>query len=106
MPGLCLRPPVEEAGDIEIVIRHQRLGLKAGNRPVGRIVLALDGPTFDSLKLGHRWMGEAIVKARHVPHGVAIHTGGFDRGRDELYAAIRRHWPPAAAEAEADTEGS
>ncbi len=63
-----------------------------------RVDLELDAETFVTLRLGQVFLGDAVTKLRGVPYGVSIHTRGLDHDAAAIFAAMRRHWPPAAAE--------
>ena len=46
------------------------------------------------LTLGQRFLGDSVVKRRGVTAGITIVAGNLDHGAPEIFAAIRRHWPP------------
>jgi len=63
-----------------------------------RIDVEVDAETFVRLRLGQTFLGDAVTKLRGVPYGLSIHTRGLDHDAAAIFAAMRRHWPPAAAD--------
>lgn len=67
-----------------------------------RIDIVLDAETFLGVKLGNRWMGDHVVKARHLINGFSILTAGFEHSGPEIEQAIRRYWPSPEQASEED----
>ncbi len=61
----------------------------------GRLDVFVDAPTFATLKLGNRWMGDPIVKRMGMRPGFTILGAALDAKARLIFEAITRHWPPA-----------
>lgn len=63
----------------------------------GQVDLQVDPEIFLKLKLGQRFLGDAVLKARGIPNTLTVRTQGLDRSTAEIETALKRHWPPASA---------
>ncbi len=70
--------------------------LAKGQQIIGgpRLEGQLDPAIVVGLKFGQRYMGDHIVRLRGQNNGFCVHIMGLDRSLDDIYAAIRRYWPP------------
>lgn len=60
----------------------------------GRVDFQVDTETFNTLKLGQRFMGDVIVKKRSAPNTFSVLTPQLDESAGAIFAALRRYWPP------------
>lgn len=67
-----------------------------------RVDFTVDAEIFAQLKLGQRFMGDVVVKARGWPNTFSVVTPQLDENADAIVAAVKRYWPP---EHNDETEG-
>ena len=60
----------------------------------GRVDFTVDAEVFARLKLGQRFMGDVVVKARGWPNTFSVVTPQLDENADAIVAAVKRYWPP------------
>jgi hypothetical protein len=60
----------------------------------GRVDFTVDPEIFVRLKLGQRFMGDVVVKARGRPNTFSVITPQLEENVDSIYAAVKRYWPP------------
>jgi hypothetical protein len=74
--------------------------LDAGKRLVGgaRVEAEVAPEVAARLKLGHRYLGDNVVRLRGRSNGFAIFAMGYDRSAAEIVAATKRYWPPDTRE--------
>jgi hypothetical protein len=70
----------------------------------GRVNFTVDGETFARLKLGQRFMGDVVVKARGWPNTFSVITPQLEESADAIAAAVKRYWPPDRHEEEPERE--
>jgi hypothetical protein len=59
----------------------------------GRVDFTVDAETFARLKLGQRFMGDVVVKARGWPNTFSVITPQLEENANSIVAAVRRYWP-------------
>jgi hypothetical protein len=59
----------------------------------GRIDFTVDAETYARLKLGQRFMGDLVVKARGRPNTFSVITPQLEENANAIFTAVKRYWP-------------